>query len=151
MQDHPPPIDEPKVPLQNPKIIMRFIFGIVLPLYLLVAWCISQYTDYEPLVDLSKRTLYYGVLCALSLGSVVISFWLRKKLTVQIDEDKTSMVDRGFITGCALSELPALIGLIYFILFRDWVGFLLLVSASLLAFIFHAKWYPPEEIKDSFD
>ena len=45
----------------------------------------------------------------------------------------------ALVVGLALAETPALLGLIYFVFSYDWPGFLLLVAASLICFILHAR------------
>ena len=73
------------------------------------------------------------------LSALLASFWLRGRIARRAGESVMACF-RGFVLGMALAETSALTGLVYFALTRDWVVFLFLVGASLIAFAGHAKW-----------
>lgn len=126
--------DPPSGPPPGPPMLLATLF--VLPFYLAVAWLIARFAGMSPLLPEEQRFLYFGLLSAAGLGSAVASFFLRSR-TARGGGDL-----RGLLVGLAFAEVPAVTGLVYFILYRDGVGFLLLLGATLVAFLAHALLRP---------
>ena len=86
--------------------------------------------------------IWFAVLCAIGLASAITSFTLRKRLGRRNAPQKRgfSFIQLMLFLGCA--EGPAFLGLVYFLVFRDWPGFLLLLIPALASFILHAQRAP---------
>mgnify|MGYP001768988944 CR=1 FL=1 len=116
----------------SPKILgMAFTIG--LPLYVVIAWVLQSSGAGNPsLLGADRRIMAYALLCFLGLGSAVGSFLVRNVLMAR--------PFAALIVGLALAEMPAILGLVYFVFSYDWAGFLLLVAASVVCFILHTRW-----------
>jgi len=81
------------------------------------------------------RFLAFAVSCALGLGSCLLSFTVRRALEAGTGGGENT---KAVLFGLGMAEVPAVLGLVYFILFAEWSGFLLLLGASFVAFLAHA-------------
>jgi hypothetical protein len=100
--------------------------GLVVPGYLLIGWLISRFMGPEPLFGGRYRFLAFAAGCAVGLAAALYSFRARAGQGTR------------FLVALGLSELPALLGLAYFVVYRDWIGFAILLSATATAFLVQA-------------
>ena len=96
------------------------------------------------MLDPAHRFVVYAILCAGALGTAVASFYVRRAVDQRQAEGGTKGRHFALCTGLAMAETPALVGSVYFIFYRDWIGFWLLLAASLAAFVLHGIVRHPE-------
>jgi len=140
--DQPP---EPDKTVLTPGFLNRLALGVVLPLYILAAWAIYRIGGAQPVAAEANRFTYYAVFCAMGLACAVGSTWLRVYLSNRRRHEDEANDQKPLLLSLAMSETPALLGLIYFIMFRDWLGFSFLVLATFIAFAYHALSRVSEE------
>lgn len=78
-----------------------------------------------------RRLLVFALACFVGLGSVALSFPARRALAAG------GRPRAAVLAGIGLSEVPAVLGLVFFLLSYDWTGFLLLLGAALIGFAAH--------------
>jgi hypothetical protein len=113
-------------------------FGFVVPLYLLLAWLVLRFMGEDPLLGEERRFLVYACLCAVGRGAAVLSFQVRGIVAGRRTPGLLEPGVRALVFALALSEVPAFLGLLYVVLYRDGLGFVLLAVSTLVAFILHA-------------
>jgi NADH:ubiquinone oxidoreductase subunit 2 (subunit N) len=88
--------------------------------------------------DAEFNSTLFLVLAAIGLTTTLISFPVKNKLINQaIEQQHVSLVQQGYIVAWALSEIPALLGLLDFFLTHNryfYVLFLIAVLAQFLHF-----------------
>jgi hypothetical protein len=117
---------------------------LVIPFYAAAAWCVARFWGTDPMLDPVHRFVVYAILCAGALGAAVASFHVRRAVARKQAERGIKGHHFALCTGLAMAETPALVGLVYFIFYRDWIGFWLLLVASLAAFMLHGMQRRPE-------
>ena len=120
--------------------ILTAALAIGIVAYVVMAWALQSFGAGQPSVlGENRRVAVYAVLAFLGLGSAALSFILRKLMLSRPGAAQGQRRLVALVVGLALAETPALLGLIYFVFSYDWPGFLLLVAASLICFILHAR------------
>ncbi|MEM7395029.1 MAG: hypothetical protein AAF492_22080 [Verrucomicrobiota bacterium] len=129
---------EPGNQLPNASLVKIVALYSILPTYLLIAWLIDMLGGSDPIVSHLEPYLVFSFFCAAGLGCVVYSFQLRYRIFMKSLEKKPKPDEtRAVSFGMGLAEIPAALGLIHFVLFRDWTGLMVLLMISFIAFIFH--------------
>ncbi len=136
--DSQPP-DNPLASRLSPAILcIAFFIGI--PIYILIAWILySSGAGHPAILGESSRVVVYAFLAFLGLGSATLSFIVRKLMMSGANAAQGQRPFAALVVGLALSETPAILGVVYFFLSYDWAGFLLLLAASVICFILHAR------------
>ena len=88
--------------------------------------------------DVEVNSTLFLVLVAVGLSTTFISFPIKNKLISQaIEQQHAPLVQQAYIVAWALSEIPALLGLVYYLMTANryfYVLFLIAVFAELLHF-----------------
>lgn len=88
--------------------------------------------------DVELNSTLFLVLVAVGLSVTFISFPIKNKLISQaIEQQHAPLVQQAYIVAWALSEIPALLGLVYYLMTGNryfYVLFLIAVFAQLLHF-----------------
>lgn len=137
------PFEEPPQPDEKrfgANQVLGVAFGFVVPVYLALALLVQTFFGKEAVVTETRRFLFFAGFSAVGLAMAVVSVWVRN-----VVERRGGEALKSLLVGLALAECAAFLGLIYFILFRDWFGFAMLVCATLASFAYHAKHATPEE------
>jgi hypothetical protein len=121
--------------------------------YLIVAFMLSR-TGWKPLVDPALAQTLMGIFLALALIDVMFVSWLKKKSFIdEISGVQSGDAMRKFIVSksvllFALSEIPALFGLLIFFLSGNLIMAIFFWTLSLIAFLIAR---PPKELLDRAD
>jgi hypothetical protein len=121
--------------------------------YLIVAFMLSR-TGWKALVDPALAQMLMGIFLAFSLIDVMFVSWLkRRSFTEEISGVQAGDSMRRFIVSksvllFALSEIPALLGLIIFFLSGNLIMSIVFWTLSLVAFLIAR---PPKELLDKAD
>jgi hypothetical protein len=127
-------------------IFVAFFFSTLIYLFLgLILWRIST----EPRIWSESRPLVFGVFLALSLVQVGILWFYRKRVDENSLNPENSVArgssERGkMIVLFALSEVPAIFGIVYFLLVGDFFGQVLLTLISWICLIWIRAFVPTE-------
>ena len=88
--------------------------------------------------DAEPNSTLFLVLAAIALSTVLISFPIKSKLISQaVEQQHVPLVQQGYIVAWALSEIPALLGLLDFFLTSNryfYVLFFIAVISQVLHF-----------------
>lgn len=88
--------------------------------------------------DVEPNSTLFLVLAAIALSTVLISFPIKSKLISQaVEQQHVPLVQQGYIVAWAMSEIPALLGLLDFFLTSNryfYVLFFIAVIAQVLHF-----------------
>lgn len=88
--------------------------------------------------DVEPNSMLFYVLIGIALATALISFPIKNKLINKaIEQQHVPLVQQSYIVAWALSEIPALLGLLYFFMTGNryfYVLFLIAVLAQLLHF-----------------
>jgi hypothetical protein len=143
-------------PQQKTSFTITLIYAALLfstIVYLIVAFMLSR-TGWKPLVDPALAQMLMGIFLALSLIDVMFISWLkRKSFTEEISGIQAGDSMRRFIVSksvllFALSEIPALLGLMIFFLSGNLIMSIVFWTLSLIAFLIAR---PPKELLDKAD
>jgi hypothetical protein len=143
-------------PQQKTSFTITLIYAALLfstIVYLIVAFMLSR-TGWKPLVDPALAQMLMGIFFALSLIDVMFVSWLkRRSFTEEISGIQAGDSMRRFIVSksvllFALSEIPALLGLIIFFLSGNLIMSIVFWTLSLIAFLIAR---PPKELLDKAD
>lgn len=143
-------------PQQKTSFTITLIYAALLfstIVYLIVAFMLSR-TGWKALVDPALAQMLMGIFLALSLIDVMFVSWLkRKSFTKEISGVQAGDSMRRFIVSksvllFALSEIPALLGLIIFFLSGNLIMSIVFWTLSLIAFLIAR---PPKELLDKAD
>jgi len=121
--------------------------------YLIIAFMLSR-TGWKALVDPALAQMLMGIFLALSLIDVMFVSWLkRRSFTEEISGVQAGDSMRRFIVSksvllFALSEIPAILGLIIFFLSGNLIMSIVFWTLSLIAFLIAR---PPKELLDKAD
>jgi hypothetical protein len=132
-------------------IYVALLFSTIV--YLIVAFMLSR-TGWKPLVDPALAQMLMGIFLALSLIDVMFISWLkRRSFTEEISGIQAGDSLRRFIVSksvllFALSEIPALLGLMIFFLSGNLIMSIVFWTLSLIAFLIAR---PPKELLDKAD
>ena len=130
-------------PQQKTSFTITLIYAALLfstIVYLIVAFMLSR-TGWKALVDPALAQMLMGIFLALSLIDVMFVSWLkRKSFTEEISGVQAGDPMRRFIVSksvllFALSEIPALLGLIIFFLSGNLIMSIVFWTLSLIAFL----------------
>ena len=136
MNPNPPARPDESRPVELNSAILGLAFAIGIPLYVLIAWILQRTGAGHPeLLGGDRRMAVYAALAFVGLGSAAASFLVRKAIAGQSDQRRFP----ALVVGLALAEVPALTGLVYFVVSYDWPGFLLLLGATVVCFVLHAR------------
>jgi hypothetical protein len=143
-------------PQQKTSFTITLIYAALLfstIVYLIVAFMLSR-TGWKALVDPALAQMLMGIFLALSLIDVMFVSWLkRRSFTEEISGVQAGDSMRRFIVSksvllFALSEIPALLGLIIFFLSGNLIMSIVFWTLSLIAFLIAR---PPKELLDKAD
>ena len=88
--------------------------------------------------DVEPNSTLFLVLAAIALSTVLISFPIKSKLISQaVEQQHVPLVQQGYIVAWAMSEIPALLGLLDFFLTSNryfYVLFFIAVISQVLHF-----------------
>jgi hypothetical protein len=143
-------------PQQKTSFTITLIYAALLfstIVYLIVAFMLSR-TGWKALVNPALAQMLMGIFLALSLIDVMFVSWLkRRSFTEEISGVQAGDSMRRFIVSksvllFALSEIPALLGLIIFFLSGNLIMSIVFWTLSLIAFLIAR---PPKELLDKAD
>jgi hypothetical protein len=143
-------------PQQKTSFTITLIYAALLfstIVYLIVAFMLSR-TGWKALVDPALAQMLMGIFLAFSLIDVMFVSWLkRRSFTEEISGVQAGDSMRRFIVSksvllFALSEIPALLGLIIFFLSGNLIMSIVFWTLSLVAFLIAR---PPKELLDKAD
>jgi len=107
----------------------------VLPLYLVFGALVRWLMGPDPILSDDSRFLFFGLCCALGLGCAVLADFVEARL---LRHDGAGELTPGLV-AMMLAETPAFFGLLYFVSFRDWLGYGLLLAATAGAFAWRMR------------
>ena len=134
------------------NLIWAALFGSTF-IYLIIAFMLSR-SEWKPVADRGLYLTLMGVLMAISLIDVMFVSWLKKKsFTEEITPIAVGDAQRRFIVSrsvllFALSEVPAILGLVIFFLSGN---LLMLLSFWGLSFISFLIARPPGDLLEQAD
>ena len=121
--------------------------------YLIIAFMLSR-TGWKALVDPALAQMLMGIFLALSLIDVMFVSWLKRRSFtrrfsgVQAGDSMRRFIVSKSVLLFALSEIPAILGLIIFFLSGNLIMSIVFWTLSLIAFLIAR---PPKELLDKAD
>jgi hypothetical protein len=143
-------------PAQKTSTTINLIWAALLAstfIYVIIAFVLSR-TGWKPIVDRGLAQTLMGIFVAISLIDVMFVSWLKKKsFTEEIASITPADAQRRFIVGrsillFALSEAPAIFGLVIFFLSGDLRTLLIFWGISFVSFLVAR---PPREVLERAD
>lgn len=143
-------------PQQKTSFTITLIYAALLfstIVYLIVAFMLSR-TGWKPLIDPALAQTLMGIFLALSLIDVMFVSWLKRKSFneevsgIQAGESMRKFIVTKSVLLFALSEIPALLGLMIFFLSGNLIMTIVFWTLSLIAFLIAR---PPKELLDKAD
>lgn len=143
-------------PQQKTSFTITLIYAALLfstIVYLIVAFMLSR-TGWKPLIDPALAQMLMGIFLALSLIDVMFVSWLKRKSFIddisgiQAGDSMRKFIVSKSVVLFALSEIPALLGLMIFFLSGNLIMAIVFWTLSLIAFLVAR---PSRELMDKAD
>ena len=133
VMDEDRPTTEP-----TPRGLLKLALGLDIPFYLILGWLIQTARGNEPMLADELRFPLFAAFAVAGLTMAMFSLPLRTRLARRPEtRPPWSSETRALLWALMTAEIPAFLGLVYFILYREWSGFCLLLGTTLAAFWAH--------------